>query len=114
MTTFIYKDKNIRCRVNKIFNSNKIKLQIQKRYLFIFWENAYKYIEISEGFWGESERNPILKLEYFGEGESEIYMTGTLSLENRVHQLFQEYFAYVKRESDTKNRIKYQFELLNK
>ena len=113
MKTFTYKDNNTRCRVKSAEYGSGIELQIQERYLFIFWKNAYKSLDVSEGFWGESERIPILKLGYMGGGEREVYMTGTLNLKNRVYQLFDEYFDCIERRNNMKNMINHQFELLN-
>lgn len=112
MKTIIYKNENLRCRVESIPN-NKIRLQLQERYLCIFWKNCFQFIEVSEGFWGESERLPMLKLSYTGGGKSEVYKTGTLNLKNRIEQLFQEYFDRIDSTIKKRNFIHSQIESIN-
>jgi hypothetical protein len=92
MEKFIYHDKILRCRLKATGYKNQIELQIQKRY-FIIWINVYKWMHVQDGFWGECERFPVIKLDSSYGHNSEAYMSGTLDLEKRTKEFFKEYLG---------------------
>ncbi len=49
---------------------------------------------VKDGFWGESNLRPILRMRYSNGNLSEAYLTGTLNVKHRVNDFFQEYFDY--------------------
>lgn len=74
------------------------------------WINVYKWMEVKEGFWGQSKRLPFIKNTYRYGNVSECYMTGTLDLKKRVMEFFQEYIDYLRTKDqpvmDIRNSIK--------
>lgn len=105
---FIYHSKSIRCRVRYIKYYDHFELQIQKRF-FAFWVNVYKMMTVKEGFWGEEysfwrelDKTAALKASSLYGCISEAWKTGTLVIENRVKDFFEEYFKS-KLEAKNKN-----------
>lgn len=92
MTKYIYDNDKLRCRLRKTGYKNQIELQIQKIFLFVLWVNCYKWMHVSEGFWGEYSRGPNPMINTYNHGNiSESWKTGTLDIRNRVKALFKEY-----------------------
>ena len=91
MEKFIYKRKDLRCKVKYVKLHQHYELQLQKRVL-IFWVKVYKWMTVQDGFWGECERFPILRNYYQFGNKSECYKSGTLDLPKRVNAFFDEYF----------------------
>jgi len=92
MKNFIYHSKNIRCRVRYIKYLGHFELQIQERRFFVFWANVHKWMTVKEGFWGESDRHPVLQTSYQFGNNAEAWRTGTLDIKDRVKYFFKEYF----------------------
>lgn len=106
MKKYIYYSDDLRCRIRYIKYLGHYELQIQERRFFIFWINVYRWMTVKEGFWGESERHPILRNSYQFGNNAEAWKTGTLVLENRVKDFFEEYLQEKIREAENYERIK--------
>ncbi len=106
MKKFIYHSNTIRCRVKYIKDFDHIMLQIQERRFFVFWLNVHQWMTVQEGFWGECDRRPILRMSYSSGNRTEVWRTGTLNLENRIKEFFQEYFQEKNNEAANIERIK--------
>lgn len=61
---------------------------------------------VKEGFWGESDRNPVLKTSYQYGNNAEAWKTGTLDIKCRVKEFFQEYFQEKNKDAANIERIK--------
>jgi hypothetical protein len=106
MKKFIYHSETLRCRVRYIKYLGHFELQIQERRFFVFWANVHKWMTVQEGFWGESDRHPVLRTSYQFGNNAEAWKTGTLVIENRIKYFFKEYFQAKKREAENYERIK--------
>ena len=106
MKKYIYHSDDIRCRIKYIKYLGHYELQIQERRFFIFWINVYRWMTVKEGFWGESDRHPVLRTSYQFGNNAEAWKTGTLVLENRVKDFFEEYLQEKIREAENYERIK--------
>lgn len=106
MKKYIYHSDDIRCRIRYIKYLGHYELQIQERRFFIFWVNVYKWMTVKEGFWGESDRHPVLRTSYQFGNKAEAWKTGTLIIKNRVKDFFEEYFQAKSLEAENYERIK--------
>jgi len=106
MKKHIYYSDDIRCRIKYIKYLGHYELQIQERRLFFFWVNVYKWMTVKEGFWGESDRLPVLRTTYQFGNKAEAWKTGTLVIEDRIKDFFKEYFQEKNREKANYERIK--------
>lgn len=61
---------------------------------------------IKEGFWGESDQLTVLRNSYLSGNSAESWKTGTLVIENRIRDFFEEYFQAKNREAQNYERIK--------
>ncbi len=106
MKKYIYHSDDIRCRIRYIKCFGLYELQIQERRFFFFWVNAHKWMTVKEGFWGESDRHPVLRDSYQFGNNAEAYKTGTLDIKIRIKEFFKEYFLEKNREKANYERIK--------
>jgi hypothetical protein len=60
---------------------------------------------IKEGFWGECDRHPVLRTSYQFGNNAEVWKTGSLDVEGRVKEFFQEYFQEKNKEAANIERI---------
>lgn len=90
---YIYEEynPNLRCRVKWVAYLSHYELQVQRRWFWFIWINCFPWMTVSDGFWGECERFPVLHNDYIYGNRSESYMTGTLDIKKRVAKLFKEY-----------------------
>ncbi len=106
MAKYIYNSKKLRCRIRYVKYLKHFELQIQERRFFVFWVNVYNWMTVKEGFWGESDRHPVLRTSYQFGNNAEAWKTGTLSIENRIKEFFKEYFLDKEKEAANHERIK--------
>ena len=106
MKRYIYHSDDIRCRIRYIKYLGHYELQIQYRRCFFFWVNVHKWMTVKEGFWGESDRHPVLRTSYQLGNNAEAWKTGTLVIEDRIKDFFKEYFQEKTREKANYERIK--------
>lgn len=106
MKKFIYHSHKVRCAVKYISDFNHIVLQIQERRFFVFWVNVHRWMTVQEGFWGECDRRPMLRMSYSSGNITEVWRTGTLDLEGRIKEFFAEYFQQKDKEVAMNNRVK--------
>lgn len=92
MKKFIYKGKDLRCRIKYSKLLQHYELQIQKR-SFLVWFNVYKWMTVRDGFWGEGGPIKVLKDSYQYGNMSECYPTGQLNIPERVEFFFDEYYS---------------------
>lgn len=106
MKKYIYYSKKVRCRIRYVKYMRHFELQIQERRLLWFWVNVWKWMSIKEGFWGESDRHPILRSSYESGNSCEAWKTGTLDIRDRIKKFFEEYYLEKNREVSSIKRIK--------
>jgi len=106
MNSFIYHSKNIRCRVKYIEYMGHFELQIQERRFLVLWISVHKWMTVKEGFWGESDQHPILRISCQFGNNAEAFKTGTLDIKSRVKSFFDEYFQVKKRDAENHEKIK--------
>lgn len=106
MKKYIYHSDDIRCRTRYIKNLGHYELQIQERRLFFFWANVYKWMTVKEGFWGESDRHPVLRTSCQFGNNAEAWKTGTLDIKSRINEFFKEYFLEKNKAAENLERIK--------
>lgn len=106
MKKMIYYSKDIRCKVSYIKYLGLYRLQIQERRFFIFWVDVYRWMTVKEGFWGESERHPILTGSYHLGNSYEVWMTGTLDIKKRVFEFLNEYLSEKGKQMKSIERVK--------
>jgi len=106
MKRFIYHSHKVRCVVKYIKDFDHFRLQIQERRFFIFWVNVHQWMTVKEGFWGECDRCPVLRMSYLSGNMSEAWRAGTLNLESRTKDFFMEYFQQKNKEAASANLIK--------
>ena len=105
MKHFFYNNKNLRCRVKPTGYENQLELQIQKKFLF-FWFNVYKWKHIKQGFLGENARFGVLRDSYRYGNVSELYPSDKFDLKGIVDSFFLEYNASLLRKIEIKNQLK--------
>lgn len=100
MAKYVYRGKNLRCRINKVpFFIGELEFQLQNRRWF-FWVNCGKWMHYSETQKIESNhinigRNPIVLRYQYG-NVHEIWEDGTMTIYERIKQLFDEYIQSLK------------------
>jgi len=104
MSNNIYYNSDLRCKIKYVSYLNHYHLQLQKKFLF-FWIDVYKWMTVSEGFWGESDRHPILRDTYMYGNECEVYKTGSLDLKKRAIEFCEEYLEKEAEKNSRKNML---------
>lgn len=99
MKKYIYFTHSFRCRIKLLTrrHGNTLELQLQKK-SFFSWTNIGRWMTIDEGFAMEDSYtgNPMT-LKYDANNVSEIWKTGTLNLNERVKQFYEDYMTEQKR-----------------
>lgn len=110
MSKYVYRDKNLRCKVFATGYRKQIELQLQKRVFYVFWINVFWFKHIEDCYVKGANIGPLPKVmhnSYMMGGDSEIYIGKPLDLQKRIEEFFDEY------QNDVDTKIRAKVDVLN-
>ena len=103
---YVYFSNKLRCRVVYDHTFRHYKLSIQRVFWGIFWIYVDSWwMTVKDGFWGESDFLPVLRMTYLSGNSAEAYKKGTLNIDSRAMEFMKEYIDDINNRNEAMSRL---------